>query len=353
MTKLFTVGPVEMYPSTLKISANQVPYFRTDEFSELMLENEKIIKKLSNSTEDSRVVFLTCSGTGAMEASIDNCFDKNDRLLVINGGGFGQRFCEICSYHGIPYESVNLKVGEKLTEDHLKQFKNESFTGLLVNADETSNGQLYDLEMLSSFCKTKSMLFVVDAISSFLADEIDCSELGIDLLIVSSQKALALAPGISIVILSKKAITKCNSVHPSCYYLEFNRHLKDMERGQTPFTPAVGILIELNEMLHSIENETLKSKINHTRQLAEYFRDRIKNLPISLPDYPLSNAVTPIIIDSGAMEVYRKLKEEYDIVVTPSSGPNREKMLRVSHLGNLEKKDYDCLIEALSVILGA
>ena len=88
----FTVGPVQSSEAVRVIGAEQVPYFRTAEFSELMLENERLIKKFAHATDDSRVVFMTCSGSGGMETAIINCLNKNDKALVINGGSFGERF---------------------------------------------------------------------------------------------------------------------------------------------------------------------------------------------------------------------------------------------------------------------
>ena len=90
--KLFTIGPTQMYQSTVDVRSNVVPYFRTPEFSELMLDNKRLLKKIQFASDDSEVVFLTCSGSGAMEATVINCFDTNDKLLVISGGTFGQRF---------------------------------------------------------------------------------------------------------------------------------------------------------------------------------------------------------------------------------------------------------------------
>ena len=91
----FTVGPVQSSDAVLAIGAEQVPYFRTAEFSQLMLENEQLVKKFANATDNSRVVFLTCSGSGGMEAAIMNTLTKNDKALVINGGSFGERFVEL------------------------------------------------------------------------------------------------------------------------------------------------------------------------------------------------------------------------------------------------------------------
>ena len=93
--KLFTIGPTQMYPSTLEVRGHVVPYFRTGEFGEMMLESARILKRLQGAEEDSEVIVLTASGSAAMEATAMNCFDEHDKLLVICGGTFGERFVRI------------------------------------------------------------------------------------------------------------------------------------------------------------------------------------------------------------------------------------------------------------------
>ena len=92
----FTVGPVMSSEPVRAIGAEQVPYFRTPEFSELMFENERLVKKFAKAEGNARVVFITGSGTASMEASVMNVFSEKDKVLVVNGGSFGHRFCEIC-----------------------------------------------------------------------------------------------------------------------------------------------------------------------------------------------------------------------------------------------------------------
>ncbi len=362
--KLFTVGPVEMYPETLDIAGKQLPYFRTAEFSEIMFENERLIKKAVYAGDDAKAAFLTTSGTGAMEAAVINCFTSRDRVLIINGGGFGRRFCEICERHGIAFDSVDLKFGEVLTKDRLPECgsneadlpktgiakenfekKNSKYTGLLVNIDETSTGQLYDIKMLSEYCKENDMYFIVDAISSFGADEIKFDEYGIDVLIIGSQKALALSPGIAITVMSESIIkNRIEKITCPCYYLDLRDHLKNMERGQTPFTPAVGILLELNQRLQYIDSVGIEKIIADTKELADYFREKARAIGIKIPEYPLSNAVTPILFDCGAGHIFETLKNEHGIFITPSGGELADKLLRVGHIGNLKKEDYDELL---------
>ena len=350
--RLFTVGPVMMYPDTLERSGKQLPYFRTDDFSRIMLDSERVLKRLLDADDDCKVAFLTASGTGAMEAAVSCLLTPSDKALVINGGGFGRRFTEICDVHGIPYDQIALSTGETFTKEHLEEFNGMGYTALLVNLDETSTGQLYDIDLLSEFCKANGMYLIVDAISAFLADEISMSKYGIDALIISSQKALALEPGISMVVLSPRAYSeRAITIKSPTYYLDLKHHILDQERGQTPFTPAVGTLLCLNDMLHMVDDIGIDEKIRRTRTLAEYFRQCAMDIGLRIPTYPLSNAVTPILFDGDAMEVYKRLNDGYGITVTPSGGELKAHMLRVGHIGNVDKTDYDVLISALKEIL--
>ncbi|EHK2328214.1 aminotransferase class V-fold PLP-dependent enzyme [Clostridium perfringens] len=345
----FSVGPVLMEEETLSIGKEQIPYFRTDEFSKIMIENERLIKRLVNARNDSRVVFLTTSGTGAMEATVMNTLTKEDRVLVINGGSFGARFSEICDIHEIPYVDIKLNYGEVLTKEHLDVYKNQKITALLVNIHETSTGMLYDVDMLSNFCKEKNCLFIVDAISSFLADEINMKEKDIDILITSSQKALALPPGISIIVLNEKSINRIKEVDVRNMYFNFNSYLKNGERGQTPFTPAVGILLQLNARLKSIDLIGIKAIIENTKNLAEDFRSKVVELPFEIVNKRPSNAVTAIkpLGKMKAYDIFEYLKDNYNIFVCPNGGELRDKLFRVGHIGNLNIENNDILINAL------
>ena len=351
--KLFTLGPVQMYPYTLEESAKQIPYFRTPEFSEILLECEELLKELSFAEKSARTVFLTTSGTGAMEASIINCLTKEDRALVIDGGSFGHRFVEMCRLHDIPAEVIKLKDGEVLTAEHFKKYDDAGITAVLVNIDETSTGQLYPIDIISDFCKRNGNAFlIVDAISSFLVDEYKTAEYGIDVTIISSQKALALAPGLSAVILSKRALEERVAVIESGnMYMDFKDHLKNGDRGQTPFTPAVGVILQLHQRLMKIKEYGLNNVIADAGKLAQDFRERVTKLPVRLPEYPLSNACTPLIFDNNAYDIYERLKNEYGLVITPNGGDLKDRIVRVGHLGNHTIDDNVELVNALTEIL--
>ena len=352
MSHLFTIGPVEMFPETLEIGGKQVPYFRNDEFSQTVFSASAGLKRLLFN-EEGEIILLTCSGTGAMEATIMNCFTKEDNLIVIDGGSFGHRFTQICQMHEIPYKAVEVEQGDTLTKSMIEEvIGDEKFTGLLVNLDETSIGQLYDIQMLNEICKEHDLLLVVDAISAFLADEVNMEKYGIDAVILSSQKALSLAPGLSIVALSKKMLERVDAIDPKTIYFDFKDYLKNGERGQTPFTPAVRVIIELEDMVRRLEEKGIENIIQDTNEIAVYFRKRIREIGLDYPSYPLSNAVTPVIFpDKNADVIYRELIDKYGFTVNPSGGDNAKLMFRVSHVGKQSIEDAEELICAIQELI--
>ncbi|MBQ2961914.1 aminotransferase class V-fold PLP-dependent enzyme [Methanobrevibacter sp.] len=352
MSHLFTIGPVEMFEETLEIGGKQVPYFRNDEFSQIVLSASAGLKRLLFN-ENGEIILLTCSGTGAMEATIMNCFTKEDNLIVIDGGSFGHRFTQICDVHEIPYKAVKVEQGETLTKSMIEEVMDgEKFTGFLVNLDETSIGQLYGIQMISEICKKNDLVLVVDAISAFLADEVNMDKYGIDAVILSSQKALSLAPGLSVVALSERMLKRVECIDSKSIYFDYKDYLKNGERGQTPFTPAVRVVIELEEIVKRFEERGIENVINDTNEIALYFRKRIREIGLDYPSYPLSNAVTPVIFpDKNADVVYRELIDKYGFTVNPSGGDNAKLMFRVSHVGNQSIEDAKELICAIEDII--
>jgi len=344
----FTVGPVQSSGLVREVGSEQVPYFRTPEFSEVMLENEKLVLEFTKAPVGSHVAFMTCSGTGSMEATIINVLNKDDNVLVVNGGSFGQRFVELLELHEIPFTEIKLEHGKALKEEQLKGYNNQGYTAFVVNVHETSTGVHYDIDMISNFCKANGLILIVDAISSFLADEFNMEALQADIMITGSQKALACPPGISLIVLSPRAIDRVNNTKCKCMYLDLKSALKNQERGQTPFTPAVGILRQINTRLNEIKTEGgIESEIRKIGELANYFRNEIKDLPFEIVSESMSNAVTPLHpLNASAYDIFTILKDEYGIWVCPNGGDMKDTIFRVGHIGALTKADYDTLISA-------
>ena len=177
-------------------------------------------------------------------------------------------------------------------------------------------------------------------------------ELGVKVMITGSQKALACPPGVSIIVLSPEAVERVYANKPKTMYLDLKTALKNGERGQTPFTCAVGILRQINKRLKEIDAAGgVESEIARIGGLAGYFRKKIKeyDLPFELVSDSLPNAVTALTPTNGksANDIFLTLKDEYYIWVCPNGGELKDKIFRVGHIGALTERDLDILIDAM------
>ncbi len=348
--KLFTVGPVEMAPDICRVAAEPLPYFRTQAFSALLKELERQFLESIAAPDEARAVFLTASGSGAMEAAVTGLFGPEDKLLVIDGGSFGHRFAEICRLHKLPATIHSLPLAEDFSADTLAPYSGRGFTGLLIQAHETSIGKKLDLAAAGAWCRREGCLLVADCVSAYLVDDLDMEGMNIDLLLTASQKALALQPGLTLLACSKAVVDRIYA-HPDRggLYLNLYQAFLNAERGQTPFTPALAIIYQLRARLEGISAAGgPKTEVKRCADLAGYLRRRLAaETPFSLPTYSLSNGLTPVW--TGQFDAYRLFEELLadGFTVTPCGGDLAKRMLRIGHMGNLTPSDYDTLLTAL------
>lgn len=348
----FAVGPVPSSENVRAIASSDTPYFRTPEFSRTMLQNEQLLCNLAHAPEGSRAIFPTCSGTGAMEAAIMGLLDPiNDKAIVVDGGSFGHRFRSMLELHDIDNVAIELVPGNPLTETDLEAVDTHNCTAFLVNLGETSQGVLYDASLIGRFCREHGLILIVDGISSFLADPFDMEAMGADVLITDAQKALACPPGVAPMVLSPDAVKRANSLTQPCMYLDLCDMLRNQERGQTPFTPAVTTLLQIHERLTALDAAGgAKAEVARCANVANDFRNRIfsSRLPFQMRlAYP-SNAVT--YIESpyvSAKALFALLKDEYGIWLCPNGGEKADTSFRVGHIGNHPLSDNVLLVAAL------
>ena len=220
---------------------------------------------------------------------------------------------------------------------------------MLVNIDETSTAVLYDSEMIGEFCKKNDIFYVCDCVSAFLADPFDMAHCGADVMITGSQKVLACPPGISMIVLAPRAVERVTNVKVKSMYFNLADVLKNMERGQTPFTPAVGILRQINTRLKEIEAAGgADAEISRVAVQAADFREKIKDLPFEFVSESPANGVTSVHpLNADAYEIFLELKDHYGIWICPNGGDMKSKVFRVGHIGYLNHDDNTTLINAL------
>jgi len=350
--RLFTPGPVTMSARTLAIGASQLPYNRTEQFSQITFEIIKDLKYIFGTQGD--VVIFAASGTGAMEAVFFNFLDQRDKVLIVNGGTFGQRWVDLCIQHEIPFEQISLDPGQPISlEDLERTLSTQEYSTLLINAHETSTGIIYDTKAIGELTQKYGVFFVVDAISTICADIFLMDKWHVDVSLLSSQKALALPPGLSFLALNKKAKLRLENKTCQSYYFDIKEFLENQKRGQMPFTPVIGHFMMLHERLREIRLQGIDFFISHHSKLAEYFRKGLKGLPFSFVPNSPSNALTAISCpkDVDAFDLVTRLADDFNCFVAPNGGDLKYRVFRVSHLGEQNETDIDFLISALEDIL--
>ena len=335
----------------LAIGAKQPPYNRTDAFSHLTHEILAGLKYVFQTNEE--VALITGSGTLAMEAAVLNFLTPADNVIVVNGGTFGQRWGDLCRIHAIPYREIKLIAGADLNLDLLRGIcGDEKHTALLINAHETSTGQLYDIQAIGKIACDFGLLYIVDAISSICADPFQMDDWGVDVAILSSQKAMALPPGLSFVAIGARALVRLQGVAPKTLYLNLQDYLSNQKRGQLPYTPAIGLLLQLHQRLLDIQQHTLPEIIAHHARCSADFRQAITDLPFSTLPTRQSNAMTALICeDMDALNVVHQLQIHHEIEVAPSGGALKNKLIRISHMGVQNSSDNDFVIAALANVV--
>ena len=211
----------------------------------------------------------------------------------------------------------------------------------LCQHHETSTGQLFDLEKISVLCKKYNVSLVVDAISSFLADPLNMAELGIDICITSSQKGLNIAPGLSFVILSDKLSSV--SFNANGYYFDFEENLNNLQRGQTPYSPATTLFLQLHERLKRDVACGVDAIISTVRGRALYFRGLCKKYGWEVPAETPSNCITGFFVKRNGDILFEKMMEK-GIYIMPGGTPG---YFRVSHLGIQDEKSLAALAETI------
>lgn len=332
------VFPGNIDESIMAIGAQPFMYMRTDAFSAINKESEQILLDLIHCT-GGRTIIYTGSGTGAMSAVVENYVTTKKKAFVIDGGSFGHRWFQMCEYYGVPAVDYLVPFAKDIDYADLeKAIATEKPDVFLCQHHETSSGQLFDLKEISRICHKYQVSLVVDVISSFLAEDVSMDEYDIDICITSTQKGLNIPPGLSVLFFNKK-LNDYEFNHRG-YYWDFDDNFSNLKRGQTPFSPATILYLQLHARLKQLQEEGGEKKnVEEVRHHALYFRELCKKYGWDIPADTPSMAITGFqTADTSERKVFKGLMEKYDTYIMPGSKPG---FYRVSHMGLQTDKELE------------
>lgn len=346
---LLTPGPTQVPAEVLGVMAQPIIHHRTSEFQEIFKEVNESLQHVF-CTKDEVLTFAS-SGTGAMEGCVANLLSPGDTAIVVSGGKFGQRWADICKAYDINPIVVNIEWGQAVTPAQIKDRlqKNPEAKAVFITHCETSTGVVTDVFGIAGVVKETPAVLVVDAISSLGAMELRKDEWQVDVVVSGSQKGLMIPPGLCFVSLNAKAWKLVEQSKSKKYYFDFLKARKSWQKTDTPYTPAVTLIIGLNEALKMIRCEGLENVLNRHQRLADATRKAVQALGLELLSDSPANAVTAARMPSGVdgQKLVKLLRTKYGISIAGGQEALKGKIFRLAHLGYMNEFDVILGIAAI------
>lgn len=348
--KLMIVGPTEIEEEILALGSKPQVYMRTPEFSARL---QKIFTNLQYLFQTKNpVVFFASSGTGTLDAAINNFLSPTDEIIVVNGGSFGQRWVDIALRYGIIVHEIKVEFGKSVTIQQISEAiqKHPNAKALYTTLDETSSGALTDLAAIGTLLKQHpDILYVSDCVSALGVEPLKMDEWRLDVVVSASQKALAIPPGLGFMAVSPKAVEFATKSKLRSFYFDILEHLKDHQRNQTPFTPAVSLVYQLERRLEKIVNEGLENFQKRYFALTEEVRSAIKSLGFEVfAEHPASCVTAIKTTQYDAAEIVRIMSQKHNIEIAPSGGSLQHTLFRIGNFGNITSQDIKAMAQALA-----
>ena len=201
------------------------------------------------------VLLLSCSGTGAMEASVSNLTSPGDRVLVLTAGKFGERWVDLAKAYGVEVDVIQKPYGQTFDLAEVQAALKPEHKAVYMQASETSTGASHDVEGVAALVKGTETLLVVDGITGLGTQTIDVDAWGVDIVIGGSQKAVMIPPGLAYLSVSEKAWKAMEAAKNPRYYFDLRKERKNQVKGETAFTPAVALVAGLGAALDYIAGQ--------------------------------------------------------------------------------------------------
>jgi aspartate aminotransferase-like enzyme len=333
--------------------AETMIHHRTPQFSKIFAEVREELKVLFGTKND--VLVLASSGTGAMEAAVSNLFSAGEKVLVINGGKFGERWLKICQAFGL--ETLELKVewGKAVKVDAIEKHLKDSpdIQAVLIQASETSTTALHPVREIAQITRTGPLL-LVDGVTAVGVLPVPLAEWGIDVLVTGSQKAMMLPPGLAFIALSDRAWARTEKAKLPRFYFDLRLERKSQQKGSAAFTPAVSLIFGLRASLKMMQEEGLDQVYARHERLARATRAAALALGLKLlaPDSP-SPAATGILLPDGidGDEFLDYLRDQMGITFAEGQDHLQGKIIRIAHVGYIGAFDVLVAVCALEMAL--
>ncbi len=354
--RLLTPGPTIIPQQVLQAMDVPMLHHRSDVFKKHLLKAAEGMRWLLS--WDSDPLFLACSGTGAMEASLLNVCRPGDTIITVNGGAFGGRWAKIAERLQLSVHEIGVEWGSPVTEEQVREAvsQNPTARAFCIQHSETSTTVLHPVEKALSVVKsiTPKMITIVDGISACATVAVPGAPGVIDIFIAGSQKALMLPPGLSVVALSLLAWKAVDETPRRSLYFDFALERKALVSGETSWTPASTLIVGLNAAIEMFRNEGLEAMYERHRRLSQMSHSALRALGCTLlasdaPCPSVTGFFPPSGVDADALR--SEVRKSYGIRLAGGQGKFTGKIVRIGHMGFVDPFDVVAGITAIGLAI--
>lgn len=351
--KLFIPGPIAVSAKTLRAMAQPMIGHRSTDFVALYQSMQPDLQALFYTKDP--VYLSTSSAWGVMEGALRNVVKK--KVLCCMNGAFSDKWLDVAQRCGLAAGALKFAWGQPVDPGALRQeLATGQYDALTLIHNETSCGCMSDLPALMAVLRDfPEVISIVDAVSSLSALPIRKDELGIDVLLTGSQKALALPPGLAIFSVSQRALDRAATVTGRGYYFDFLEFQKNHEAGMTPSTPIIPLIYALKSKLEDIKAEGLAARYARHARLNQKVRDWARAKGFKLFPAEGHGSVTlncfanTLKVDLGALN--KALKSKHGFVIDGGYGKLKGETFRISNMGDETDETMAALLQALDAVL--
>ena len=355
MGQLRIPGPTPCPPQVLEAMGRAMIDHRGPEFSKIF---KRVTEKLQQAFQTRNdVLVLTGSGTGGLEAAVVNVLSPGDKVLAVSIGVFGDRFASIAKAFGADVIPLKFEMGKAADPDTIGQAlkDNPAIKAVMVTHNETSTGVTNDIAAISPVVKGAGKLLMVDSISGIGAIPCPVDEWKIDVVVAGSQKGWMVPPGLTMLGVSPDAWKAHGQARMPRRYWDFSEAKKYVDKGQTPWTPAVSMVYAFDVALDMMLAQGMPAVFAKHARIGAAARSGIKSIGLSVfaDERFASNTVTAVTGPSGVnfKDIRKILRDEKDITIGEGQQSLDGKIFRIGHMGWVTEKEIAEVIEAVREVL--
>jgi aspartate aminotransferase-like enzyme len=354
---LLTPGPTPVPPEVLSALGEPVIHHRAPRFTEILTEVLAGLKYVYQTAND--VIVFAASGTGAMESAVVNIVNAGDEVLVVSVGNFGERWLKLTRGWGAQVTALEYEWGTKADPADVAAAlaKNPAIKAVYVQFSETSTGVVNDIRAIGEIVARTPAILVVDAISGLGATDLPTDAWHVDVCVAGSQKALMVPPGLAYVAVSEKAWKVVEQCGTPRFYFDWVAARKKMsgDSAQTPYTPAVSLMVAQNRAIELIREEGLQTVFVRHRMLGRACKEGVKALGLELfgPDDPEANSVTAVKVPAGVDggKIGKLARDKYGVWLAGGQGQLKGQIFRLGHCGYFGASDIIVGLSTVEMVL--